>query len=193
VTNTPCADPPVLFESFESAPPWDSLPNFMVGSEAGYAGFTNDFTWSTTNHSGGHSLQATIHYGPQNYGYGYVVFKTAFGQGGSGGPLNVQLCGSAPASLSVWVYSSENTTLFFGLKDLDGTQTYDYHFNPPSPFLPASTWTNVVVPLTVAEFDSQINNIDWTNVVNVLVGPNDLFGGAPRTATFYVDDVQFLP
>src|SRR6185295_10714951 len=67
VTHTPCGDPALTYETFESAPPWDSIPNFMVASEAGYAAFTNDFTWSTTNHSGGHSLQATVHYGPQDY------------------------------------------------------------------------------------------------------------------------------
>ncbi len=126
------------------------------------------------------------------YGYGYFDFETSYASL-FGGPLNTDIGSSAPTTLSCWVYSSQATAIFFGLYD-GTTYSYTNAFSPGSTGVgSANTWTQVYVPINSgggAPWDANITAINWTNITNVLIGPNDLTGAA-NTITVKIDDVYF--
>jgi hypothetical protein len=191
-TPTVCVPAAKTYEGFEDGV-WNPPPGWLVSSiGGGGGGSTSSFAWSTAQtHGGTYSLGVSIIY-PGAWSEGYVGFGSAYGSGGAGGPLDTRICGSAPTTLSVWIYSLESTTLHFGLWDQDGTQSYSNTFNPPTPFIPANTWTNVLEPLDSGRWDANLTNINPATITYVLIGLNDLTGAA-HNSYFYIDDVQFLP
>lgn len=187
VTHTPG---PLLFENFDGGP-WSNLPSnsYMCGNQTGWNGSTGTFLQSTTNHSGGYSLQATFT-GTAAWAYGYLGFYSGFAPGW-GAPMDVRINGSAPGSLSLWVYSAQATAVFLGLWSTTPSNS-TYTTSLASTGVAATTWTNITVPLSGGSWDGNFAAVNWATITYVLVGPNDLTGAA-NSFTFNVDDVYFLP
>ena len=190
-TLTPVGGSPLLWDDYEAAC-WEPSPAGWMYSAWDQGSTTAVVSSGTMVPVGGgaHSLQEAITYATVG-DIAEVTVNGAYGQGGAGGPMNVTAVASASTGrLEFWVYSTSPITMNVYVADASGTAAGKSKWAGATLNVPAGAWTQLVLPFTAGNWDSNLATVNFTSIKNIIF---DAVGTATGPCTVNIDTVTFNP